>query len=294
MSDKIVNPKTGRKIKKFGMLYYQLIQSGHIADDCKKQAVVKPKKPKKEKKQKFMKIKIVKKKPPQPTFHIYSAPENMLLDEPPQKPTRVVPPPPDTVIPSSPQKNQTSINKFVSRKKPKKPKKSKTNKTAKEIIQEIKTTPLSVITGSADDPMRAGRDRALALMRDTSLEDMIASLKKKSTGPTRKAPSRPQKVNRQTFSMPKKTQTRKVTKTGQGPSRQAPTRAKAEYDAAGREVIRRRGKRIEQTIAGKKARGPLKKKPVLSFAQATKGTNKIAGLSFAQMVSKGRSARRFT
>ena len=259
MSDKIVNPKTGRKIKKYGSLYYKLIQSGHIADDCKKQAVAS--KPKKEKKQKFMKIKIVKKKE-----------ENK------------IPSPPELVIPPPPQKNQTSINKFVSRKKPK--------KTPKQIIQEIGSTPLSTITSR--DPMRAGRDRALALMGGTSLEDMITSLKKKSTGPTKRAPSRPQKVNRQIFSMPTKTQTRKVTKTGQGPSRKAPTRAKAEYDAAGREVIRRRGKRIEQSIAGKRARGPLKKKPVLSFAQATKGTNKIAGLSFAQMVSKGRSARRFT
>jgi len=259
MSDKVTNPKTGRKIKKYGPLYYKLIQSGHIKDECKKQAVAKPK-PKKEKKQKFMKIKIVKKKE-----------ENK------------IPSPPELVVPPPPQQNQTSINKFVSK---------KSKKTPKQIIQEIGDTSLSTITSR--DPMRAGRDRALALMRDTSLEDMITALKKKSTGPTRKAPSRPQKVNRQTFSMPKKTQTRKVTKTGEGPSRRAPSRAKAEYDAAGREVIKRRGKRIEQSIAGKRARGPLKKKPNLSFAQATKGTNKIAGLSFAQMVSKGRSARRFT
>jgi hypothetical protein len=257
MSDKVINPLTNRKIKKFGMLYYKLIQAGHIKDECKKQAVAKPK-PKKEKKQKFMKIKIVKKE-------------------------KKIPPPQELVVPPPPQKNQTSINKFVSK---------KTKKTPKQIIQEIGDTSLSTITSR--DHMRTARDRSLALMRDTSLEDMITALKKKSTGPTKRAPSRPQKVNRQTFSMPKKTQTRKITRTGEGPSRRAPSRAKAEFDAAGRQVIRRRGKRIEQSIAGKRARGPLKKKPALSFAQATKGTNKIAGLSFAQMVSKGRSARRFT
>ena len=241
-------------VKKVGRPFKKII-------DAKKEKKIKIKisspKPKKEKKKKMIKIKIVKK------------------------------PDIDLALPAVPQQNNVSLNQFIPKKI-----KIKIKKTPKEIIEEIRNTPIESIINR--DPMRAGRDRALALMRDTSIEDMITSLNRKTTGPTRKAPSRPQRVNREIFNMPQKTETRKITKTGEGPSRPAPTRAKAEYDAAGREVIKRRGARIEQSIAGKKARGPLKKKPSVSFAEATRGTNKVAGLSFAQMVAKGRGARRFT
>jgi len=276
MSDKVVNPLTGRKIKKYGTLYFKLVHDGHIIEKSKKKSSETPTEETKEKK---IKIKILKKSDvPPPTKEKKKKMIKIKI---------VKNPDIDLALPAVPQQNNVSLNQFIPKKI-----KIKIKKTPKEIIEEIRNTPIESIINR--DPMRAGRDRALALMQDTSIEDMITSLNRKTTGPTRRAPSRPQKVNREIFNMSQKTETRKITKTGIGPSRPAPTRAKAEYDAAGREVIKRRGARIEQSIAGKKARGPLKKKPSLSFAEATRGTNKVAGLSFAQMVAKGRGARRFT